>query len=182
MQGCEIPIIIPYKTLMSHIRHVQINEVLGLEILVERLSNEAASEVYRPIKPLLLRLADLNLLLREKKPCLHWFNEEKSLFYVAVGADGAPFWKSDTATRVYLVSLINLLQRVQSCNDNHLLLVANCEEDHVLLRSFSSHLAAEMKAIKGKPLTTPRRNQGCLQVWTNTSRYEMDGVSLRWVE
>ena len=106
---------------MSHIRHVQINEVLGLEILVERLSNEAASEVYRPIKPLLLRLADLNLLLREKKPCLHWFNEEKSLFYVAVGADGAPFWKSDTATRVYLVSLINLLQRVQSCNDNHLL-------------------------------------------------------------
>lgn len=144
MQGCEIPKIIPYKTLMSHIKNVDIGEVLGLEILAERFSTEAVSGVYRPLKPFLLKLADLYLLLHEKKPCLHWFNEEKSVFYVAVGADGAPFGKDDTAT-AYLVSFINLLQRVQSCNDNHLLLGANCEEDHVLMKHYSTHLAAEIR-------------------------------------
>ena len=65
------------------------------------------------------------------------------MFYVAVSADGAPFGKDDAAT-AYLVSFINLLQRVKSCNDNHLLLGANCEEDHVLMKSYSSHLASEM--------------------------------------
>lgn len=32
MQGCEIPKIIPYKTLMTHIRNIDIGELLGLEI------------------------------------------------------------------------------------------------------------------------------------------------------
>ena len=91
----------------------------------------------------------------KKKPCLHRFNGEESVFYVAVGANGALFGKDDTAT-AYLVSFINLLQRVQSCNDNHLLLGANCEEDHVLMKSYSSHLASEMREIEGKTLATPQ--------------------------
>ena len=78
---------------------------------------------------------------------------------MAVGADGAPFSKDDTVT-AYLVSFINLLQRVQSCNDNHLLLGANiCEEDHVLMKSYSSHLASEMREIEGKTLATPQGKQ-----------------------
>ena len=78
---------------------------------------------------------------------------------MAVGADGAPFGKDDTVT-AYLVSFINLLQRVQSCNDNHLLLGANiCEEDHVLMKSYSSHLASEMREIEGKTLATPQGKQ-----------------------
>ena len=36
MQGCKIPKIIPYKTLMSHIRYVDIGEVVGLEILAKK--------------------------------------------------------------------------------------------------------------------------------------------------
>ena len=69
------------------------------------------------------------LTLHEIDPCLQWFNGEEGVLYVAVGADGAPFGKDDTAT-AYLVSFLNLLQRVQSCNDNHLILGAKCEEDH----------------------------------------------------
>ena len=45
------------------------------------------------------------------------------------------FGKDNTAT-AYLVSFLNLLNRVQSCNDNHLLLGANCE-DHPLMKSYS---------------------------------------------
>ena len=79
MQGCEIPKIIPYKTLMTHIRNIDIGELLGLESLAEKFSTEAVPGVYRPLKPLLLKLADLYLSLHGKKPCLHWFNGEESV-------------------------------------------------------------------------------------------------------
>ncbi|PFX20682.1 hypothetical protein AWC38_SpisGene14836 [Stylophora pistillata] len=98
------------------------------------------------------------LALHEKDPCLQWFNGEEGVLYVAVGADGAPFDKDDTAT-AYLVSFLNLLQRVQSCNDNHLLLGANCEEDHTLMKSYTNHLREEMEEVEGKHLTTERGKQ-----------------------
>ena len=158
MQSCEIPKILPYKTLMSYIRNIDLGEVLPLEILAEKLSTESVPGVYRPLKPFLLRLADMYLTLHEKDPCLQWFNGEEGVLYVAVGADGAPFGKDDTAT-AYLVSFLNLLQRVQSCNDNHLILGANCEEDHPLMKSYTNHLTEEMEEVEGKQLTTERGKQ-----------------------
>ena len=68
---------------------------------------------------------------------------------MAVGADGAPFGKDDTVT-AYLVSFLNPLNRVQSCDDNNLLL----EEDHPLMKSYSNHLREEMEQIEEKTLTT----------------------------
>ena len=68
--------------------------------------------------------------------------------YVVVGADGAPFGKDDTVT-AYLAYFLNLLNRVQSCKDNHLLLGANCKEDHPLMKSYSNHLKEEMEQIEG---------------------------------
>lgn len=67
MQGCEIPKIIPYKTLMTHITNIEIGEVLGLEISAEKFFTEPVSGVYRPLKPFLLKRADLYLLLHGKK-------------------------------------------------------------------------------------------------------------------
>lgn len=52
---------------------------------------------------------------------------------MAVGADGVSFGKDDTATS-YLISILTL-NRVHSCNDNHLLMGANCAEDVPLTRS-----------------------------------------------
>ena len=158
MQSCEIPKILLYKTRMSYIRNIDLGEVLPLEILAEKLSTESVPGVYRPLKPFLLRLADMYLTLHEKDSCLHWFNGEEGVLYVAVGADGAPFGKDDTAT-AYLVSFLNLLQRVQSCNDNHLILGANCEEDHALMKSYTNHLREEMEEVEGKQLTTERGKQ-----------------------
>ena len=95
------------------------------------------------------------LTLHEKDPCLQWFSGEEGVQYVAVGADGAPFSKDDTAT-AYLVSFLNLLQ---SCNNNHLILGANCEEDHALMKSYSNHLREEMEEVEGKQLTNERGKQ-----------------------
>ena len=45
---------------------------------------------------------------------------------------------------------LNLLQRVQSCNDNHLFLGANCKEDHALMKSYTNHLREKTDELEGK--------------------------------
>ena len=71
---------------------------------------------------------------------------------MVVEADGAPFGKNDI--HAYLVSFLNLLNRVQSCEDNNLLLGVNCEEDHPLMKSYSNHLREKTEQIEEKTLTT----------------------------
>ena len=66
---------------------------------------------------------------------------------------------NDDTVTAYLVCFLNLLNRVQSCNDNHLLLGANCGEDHPFIKSYSNHLREEMEQIEGKTLTTERGEQ-----------------------
>lgn len=173
MTGCEVPKILPYKTLMAFIRSIDIGEVLSLENLAAKYCVEAFPGVYRPLKPFLLKLADLYLVMDSKSPCLHWFNGEKGVLYVAVGADGAPFGKDDTAT-AYLVSLLNILNRVQSCHDNHLLMGANCAEDTQLMKKYSEHLMREMEEIEGKKLTTAQGNQV-------EFRFELIPADMKWV-
>jgi len=173
MTGCEVPKILPYKTLMTFVRSIDIGEVLSLENLTAKYSVEAFPGVYRPLKPFLLQLADLYLLVDSKSPCLHWFNGEKGVMYVALGADGAPFGKDDTAT-AYLVSILNLLNRVQRCHDNHLLLGANCAEDTQLMKKYSEHLMKEMEEIDGKKLTTAQGNHV-------EFRFELIPADMKWV-
>ena len=153
MTGCEVPKILPYKTLMAFIRSIDI------ENLAAKYCVEAFPGVYGPLKSFLLKLINLYLVIDSKSPCLHWLNREKEVLYVAVGADGDPFRKDNTAT-AYLVSLLNILNRVQSCHDNHLLMGSNCAEDTQLMKNFDSeHLMREMEEIGGKKLTTAQGNQ-----------------------
>ena len=58
-----------------------------------------------------------------------------------------------------LVSFLNLLQGVQSCNNNHLLLGANCTEDHPLMYKYTEHLTNEMEEIEGKCLKTEQGHE-----------------------
>lgn len=101
MAECQIPKIVPYKKLMKIIQSINIGEVESLETFAGDLHvhvEPSVSGVYRPLKPFLLMLADLHLSIHAKQPCLHWFHEKTNVFYVAIGADGAPFGKDNTAT------------------------------------------------------------------------------------
>ena len=172
MTGCEVPKILPYKTLMTFVRGIEVGELLPLENLAATFNIEAFPGVYRPLQPFLLRLADMYLFLDSKNPCLHWFNGQKGVMYVAIGADGAPFGKDDTAT-AYLVSILNLLSRVQSCNDNHLLMGANCAEDTKLMKKYTEHLRKEMEEMEGKKLTTAKGHQV-------EFRFELIPADMKW--
>lgn len=59
----------------------------------------------------------------------------------------------------YLVSILNLLQRVQSCNDNHLLMGSNSPENSPLMKHYTDHLRREMEEVEGQQLTTPQGYQ-----------------------
>lgn len=97
-----------------------------------------------------MRLAHLYLWLDEQSAqTLHWFNGEKGKFIVAIGADGAPFGKDETATS-YLVSFLNILDGVQSCDHNYMLMGANCDETHELMFEYTKHVKREMEEIEGK--------------------------------
>ena len=77
VKKCEVPKIVPYKSLTSFIRSIDIGEIIDLETLAD-------------------------LFLFQKVPCLHWFNGGKGVMYIAIGADGAPFGRDDTATGNYI--------------------------------------------------------------------------------
>ena len=102
MKKCKVPKIVPYKSLASFIRNIDIGVIIDLETLPAKFNVEAFPGVYRPLKPFLLKLDDLYLFLDERVPCLHWFNAQKGVLHIAIGADGAPFGRDDTATGNYI--------------------------------------------------------------------------------
>lgn len=55
----------------------------------------------------------------------------------------------------YLVSILNVLKHVQSCDENHLLMGANCLEDCPFMKKYTQYLSQEMEQMEGKPFTTP---------------------------
>ena len=59
----------------------------------------------------------------------------------------------------YLVSFLNLLNRIQSCNDHQLVLGANCEEEHPLMKAYIQQLTTEMEELENKLLTTEKGHQ-----------------------
>lgn len=85
----------------------------------------------------------------------------------------------------YLISILNLLNRVQSCNDNHLLLGANCAEDHPVLKAYTLQLTKEMEEMEGKLLTTEKGKEvrftfkliPCDMKWASTFSGELSNAA-----
>lgn len=81
MKKCKVPKIVPYNSLASFIRNTDIGEIIDLEILAAKFNVEAFPVVYRPLKHFLLKLD-------ERVLCLHCFNGQKRVLYIAIGAEG----------------------------------------------------------------------------------------------
>lgn len=102
---CTIPKIVAYRTLMKYVNSIDVGEVQNLHELSRDFSVQQVCGVYWPLKPFLLRLADLYITVNDENPCLTWFNGQKNVIHVSIGADGAPFGKDDNATGSYTCRL-----------------------------------------------------------------------------
>ena len=74
---------------------------------------------------------------------------DPNTFHIAIGGDGAPFGKDDTACS-WLVSFLNIGQSILSRNENFLLFGANCSENSLPVKRFVGKLVQDMKQIEGK--------------------------------
>ena len=66
---------------------------------------------------------------------------------MALGADGAPFGKHNEATS-WLLSFLNVGERVASCNENHLIFGANCPEEHPSVIEYGKQLKKDIERIE----------------------------------
>ena len=111
---------------------------------------------YRDLGEILLILADLYFLQEKGIINLNWFNEVDA-FKIAIGADGAPFWKNNEAT-AFLISFLKIDGRVASCNDDFLIFGANCGEEHDAAKRYCSRLMDNIVNVEANSFSIAGRN------------------------
>lgn len=69
-----------------------------------------------------------------------------------MGVDGAPFGKANEVC-AWLVSFLNVSERVASPDDNFLICGPNCKEDHPSIVEYGKQLKSESTAIESQTFT-----------------------------
>ena len=102
---------------------------------------------YRDIEDLLVKLA--KFYLNHGKYNLLTF-DQPNIFHIALGGDGAPFGRDDSACSCLSVfSLVSFIgQGVLSSNENFLLFGANCAENCLPVKRFLGKLMTDIKQIQ----------------------------------
>ena len=100
----------------------------------------------------LLQMADLYLHIDSHRPnFLKWFGKERSNFLAAIGADGVPFGKCNEAC-AWLVSFLNVTERVSSPYDNFLICGGNCS-DHPSMIEYGKLVRSQISVLEKKTFT-----------------------------
>ena len=169
-KGCKVPSLVPYKDLMKFISEQEIETLHNIPQARGDSENEKESEdVNQELLPLvpghfidleerLIQMADLYLHIDSHRPnFLNWFGKEKDSFLVAIGADGAPFGKCNEAC-AWLVSFLNVTERVSSPYDNFLICGGNCGEDHPSMIEYGKLLKSQISVLE-KQIFTVKANR-----------------------
>ena len=164
MPACKISKLVDYKGIMKFVNSVDIGELKDIPRAKKSKFDKgkyqqtedcetddlhpAASGCYRDLESFLIKLAGLYLDIDSKRPgFLTWFGLGKGSFLVALGADGAPFGKHNEAIS-WLLSFLNVGNRVASCDENHLIFGANCPEEHPSVIEYGRQLKRDIERIE----------------------------------
>ena len=163
--GCREPSLVPYKDLMKFIEAQDIGVLNNIpQATADGEKENEREEINDNLLPMipghfidlkerLLQMADLYLNIESHKPnFLTWFGKAKGHFLVAMGADGAPFGKANEAC-AWLVSFLNVLERVASPDDNFIICGANCKEDHPSMLEYGRLLKSQIATIESQTFT-----------------------------
>ena len=125
-----------YNNLVRETSKIDIGNVYSVEdYFQEATEDDTVRGCFRKLEEFSPRLAQF-YLKGDKKESLKWFDNAQGKFLVALGGDGCPFGKNESAC-TFLVSFLN----VASSNDNFFIFSANCEE---LLKSMCSSYAKKL--------------------------------------
>jgi ribosomal protein L35 len=162
--GVNIPSLVPYKDLSKFIKEIDIGVLKELTRADTEedldgndqnvLLRNPISGCYMDLEARLLQVASMYLSLNETTNILRWFSNPPGTFLVGISADGAPFGKQNEAT-AWLISFLNLGNRVASCEDNFLVLGANCKEDHPVMIKYAKQIKDEIALIESKTYHIP---------------------------
>ena len=141
---------------MKYINSVHVGSVKSFSDFCKAQSVDDCDPVngaYGELDEFLLVLAELYIevdqLMGNNSYLMKFSSEGEYRFYVAIGADDAPFGKINEAT-AWLLSFLNSGDRITSQNENFLLAGANCPEDHICMKHYASKIAAEIQVIESK--------------------------------
>ena len=161
-EGCKVPELVPYKDLMKFVGEQNIAKLNNIpRAMAESETGKENEEISHNLLPLvpghyialqerLLHLADLYLYIKSHRPnFFNWLGRERSHFIVALGADGAPFGKANEACS-WLVSFLNVTERVASPDDNFFICGAYCKEDHPSMLQYAKHLKSEVMSTESQ--------------------------------
>ena len=149
--NCPSPRLVPYHWLMSYIKSIEIGKLYDVrEMLCDGLEeSEKVNGCYRELEELIVKLAEFYLNSHEYN--ILTFSDPNT-FHIALGGDGAPFGKDDTACS-WLVSFLNIGHHVLSRNENFLLFGANCSENSLPVKRFIAKLMTDIDHIQKKSYT-----------------------------
>ncbi len=86
---------------------------------------------------------------------INWFGE-RGVFHIAYGGDGAPFGKYTEGTS-FLISILNVVQHVHSCDHNFTVVGGQCHEDSEKFLSYlQTKVTPQMEDIEGKEFLIPQ--------------------------
>ena len=149
MPNCPIPKLLPYNKLVKEINRVSIRNVYKLEEQFQGvMEDEITQGCFRKLIKYLPWLAKF-YLRKDRKETLQWFGKTEGTFLFAVGGDGCPFGKNESACS-FLLSFINVGKRVASSNDNFIIFGRNCEETSPVARKCCQFLCKEISDIEIK--------------------------------
>jgi len=148
---CKLPNYVPYTTLSNKIQQIDIGNVIPVHpSLTDGSPNSEIDGMYRNVDQFALRLAKFYLTVNiGRKDKLKQFNHFKKkdnnsyLFNIALGGDGAPI-----SGCVFLISFINVGDRIASSSENFLIFGANVDETSSLVRNFIKKLLGDIKYLE----------------------------------
>lgn len=155
MHDVTVPKLLSYPKLMQFVNSINTGNVKEFSDFCEYLDDD--NQVYgssRDLEEMLLELGDMYVSLDKKTPFLLNFGEPLCHFRNALGADGAPFGKDDEAT-AWLLSFLDVGNRIASCNENFLFCGANCSESHPSMFKFAQKLISDAAYIEKQIYVLP---------------------------
>ena len=148
MHDVTVPKLLSYPKLMQFVNSINTGNVKEFSDFCDDLDDDnQVYGSYKDLEEMLLELGDMYVSLDKKTPFLLNFWEPLWHFRVALGADGAPFGKDDEAT-AWLLSFLNVGNRIASCNENFLLCGANCSESHPSMFKFALKFISDVAYIE----------------------------------